>query len=78
MSTLSKEEVEEYGSQKTQFMYTRYGSMRLFAIILFLGMGIGLVTYKQKNVLRGIKGSTLEYLIKTKIGKNQKVIELLS
>jgi hypothetical protein len=59
ISDLSKEEIEEYGKQKTNFMYTKYSSYRIVAVVLFVSAIWGLIMYRQKNVLKTVKGSIL-------------------
>ena len=49
----------EYGKQKTNFMYTKYGSYRIISMVLFAAGFWGLIMYKKKNVLRSFKGSIL-------------------
>ena len=60
LSSFTKEEIEQYAAQKTNFMVTKHGSLRMFTGMLFLGFVAGIVMYKQKNVLKNIKGSILE------------------
>ena len=41
-------------------MYSKYGSIRMFSGVVFIGLIAGLVMYKQKNALKHVKGSILE------------------
>ena len=75
---MSKEEVQEYGTQKTNFMYSKYGSVRMFSMVLFVGIIAGVVMYKQKNMLKSMKGSLLEEEVKMKVANNKKMSALLS
>ena len=59
VSTLTKEEIEEYGKQKTSFMYSKYGSMRMLSVLLFTGLLGGIVMYKRRTTLKTIKNSIL-------------------
>ena len=60
LSEFTEEEVKQYAAQKTNFMFTKHGSLRLFSGVLMFGLIIGTVMYKQKNVLKNISGSILE------------------
>jgi hypothetical protein len=77
VSGLSKEEIAEYGSQKTNFMYSKYGSIRIFSALLFMGLIAGVVMYKQKHMLKSIKGSILESEVKHIVSRNPKINSLL-
>lgn len=46
-------------------------------MVIFLGALSGLVMYKQKNVLKSVKGSILEDEVKRLLGKNEAVIQIL-
>ena len=58
-------------------MYSKYGSMRLFSSVIFLGLVVGLVMYKERNVLKNIKGSILEHEVHSLVSKNPKVNQLI-
>ena len=73
VSTLSKEKIQEYGSQKTNFMYSKYSSIRMFSAVIFVGLIAGVVMYKQKNMLRNIKGSILEMEVKSLLTNNKQM-----
>jgi len=60
LSEFSEEEVKQYAAQKTTFMFTKHGSLRIFSGVVMLGLIVGSVMYKQKNVLKNISGSILE------------------
>lgn len=77
ISEFSKEEIEAYGKQKTQFMYSRYGNYRILSIVFILGVSTILFLYKRRNVVRNIRGSILENDIKQMLGRNAKLQELL-
>jgi len=77
LSEFSKEEIEAYGKQKTQFMYSKYGNYRMISIILFGGLVASAVLYKRNNVIRSIKGSILETNIKTMLNSNKHIDQLL-
>lgn len=77
ISDLSKEQIEEYGKQKTNFMYSKYGSYRIMSIVLFVSGIWGLIMYRQRNVLKTVKGSILEHEVKTKVGRNNLVVQVL-
>jgi len=40
-------------------MYSKYGSYRIMSIVLFVSGIWGLIMYRQKNVLKTVKGSIL-------------------
>ena len=69
--------MEEYGKQKTNFMYSKYGSYRMLSFILFFAAIGGLVVYKKKTVIKSIKGSILEDEIKNMVRKNENVMKIL-
>ena len=58
-------------------MYSRYGSYRLFTFLFFFASIAGLVVYKKRTALRSIKGSVLEAQIKSLLGQNPKLNDLL-
>lgn len=77
ISEFSKQQIQEYGKQKTNFMYSKYSSIRMFSALLFMGIIAGVVMYKQKNTLRSIKGSILQSEVKRFIGSHPKIGQLL-
>lgn len=77
VSQFSKEEIQEYGTQKTNFMYSKYSSIRMFSIVIFMGVIAGVVMYKQKNVLQTIKGSILEQEVKSLLSRDGRVNDIL-
>lgn len=70
ISEFSKEEIEEYGKQKVNFMYSKYGAYRIFTMVLFFSALTGIILYKKKSVLKSVKGSILEEEVKRMLGKN--------
>jgi hypothetical protein len=58
-------------------MYSKYGSYRLFTMILFFSAITGLIMYKRKSVLKSIKGSILEEEIKRMINRNDQIQSIL-
>jgi len=69
--------VLEYGKQKTSFMYSKYGSYRMFSLVLFMSAVGGFVIYKKKTIMKSIKGSILEDEVKRLVGKNETIINIL-
>lgn len=55
-------------------MYSKYGSYRLMSVVLFVAGLWGVIMYKQKNVLKSVKGSILEHEVKTQVGRNNLVM----
>lgn len=58
-------------------MYSKYGSIRMFSIVIFMGLIAGVVMYKQKAALKTIKGSILEEEVKRLVRGNHKMKELM-
>lgn len=58
-------------------MYTKYGSYRIMSVVLFVSGIWGLIMYRQKNVLKTVKGSILEHEVKTKVSRNSYVMQVL-
>jgi hypothetical protein len=58
-------------------MYSKYGSYRIMSIVLFVSGIWGLIMYRQRNVLKTVKGSILEHEVKTKVGRNNLVVQVL-
>ena len=78
ISEFSREEIEEYGRQKTSFMYSKYSSIRMLSIMIFMGLIAGAVIYKRKTTLQSVTGSILEEEVKRLAQKNLQVSELLN
>ena len=47
------------------------------SIVLFVSGIWGLIMYRQRNVLKTVKGSILEHEVKTKVGRNNLVVQVL-
>jgi hypothetical protein len=77
ISEFSKEEIEEYGKQKVNFMYSRYGAYRIFTMVIFFSALTGVILYKRKSVLKSVKGSILEEEVKRMLGRNDRIAALL-
>ncbi len=77
MSEFTKEEIKEYGTQKTNFMYSKYSSIRMLSIMIFMGLIVAMVIYKKKTTLRSITGSILQEEVKRMAVRNPKVREIL-
>ena len=58
-------------------MYSKYGSYRLFTMVLFFAGITGVILYKRKSVLKSIKGSILEEEIKRMINRNDRIQAIL-
>lgn len=78
ISDLTKEEIEEYSNQKIRFMYTKYNGFRLMSGTILLGLVFAFIKYKDKSLIRSIKGSVLENEAKLKIRAHPKVVQLLA
>ena len=59
ISDLSKDKIKEYGKQNINFMYSKYGSYRMKSVVLLLADIWGLIIYRQKNVMKSVKGSIM-------------------
>ena len=60
VNDFTKDEIEEYGKQKINFMYTKYSSYRFFSMVFFTAGILGIYLYKKTTALSSIKGSILE------------------
>ena len=78
LKEFSKEEVEAYGKQKVQFMYSSYTSYRMVTFLFFFAILSGFVIYKRKTAMRSIKGSVLEAQVKKLLNTNPHLTALLN
>ncbi len=77
LATFTMDEMEEYGKQKTNYMYKKYSNQRiLYVIIIFILAGAIFVRMSMNKVSK-LTGSTLAILAENKFRNHREILNLL-